>query len=55
LPHLEATFDSIIDAFRFFDKDGDGYVSKKEILQALNQASPGGRAADQIGIKRFGS
>jgi len=53
LPHLEATFDTIIDAFRFFDKDGDGYVSKKEIVQALNEASPGGRAADQIGIKRF--
>eukprot|EP00252_Welwitschia_mirabilis_P007388 TRINITY_DN18692_c0_g1_i4.p1 TRINITY_DN18692_c0_g1~~TRINITY_DN18692_c0_g1_i4.p1 ORF type:complete len:122 (+),score=33.84 TRINITY_DN18692_c0_g1_i4:203-568(+) len=53
LPDLEASFDTIADAFQYFDKDGDGYVSKKEIIQAINDASPGGRDADRIGIKRF--
>ncbi|KAH9311907.1 hypothetical protein KI387_026942, partial [Taxus chinensis] len=53
LPDLEATFDTIVDTFVFFDKDGDGYVSKNEILRAINEASPGGRAADRIGMRRF--
>lgn len=50
LPQLEVTFDRIADAFVFFDKDGDGYVSKKEIVQAMDEASPGSR---RIGLKRF--
>eukprot|EP00249_Psilotum_nudum_P013749 c24487_g1_i2 orf=496-1161(-) len=54
LPELESTFDTIVDAFIFFDKDGDGYVSKKEIVLAINDASPGRRGAgDRIGVKRF--
>ena len=52
LPQLEVTFDRIADVF--FDKDGDGYVSKKEIVEAIGQASPGSRHASKIGIKRFG-
>jgi calcium-binding protein CML len=54
LPQLEVTFDRIADAFVFFDKDGDGYVSKKEIVEAIGQASPGSRHANRIGLKRFG-
>lgn len=53
LPQLEVTFERIADAFIFFDKDGDGYVSKKEIVEAIGQASPGSRHADRIGLKRF--
>ena len=54
LPQLEVTFDRIADAFVFFDKDGDGFVSKKEIVEAIGQASPGSRNANKIGLKRFG-
>ncbi|MCO5599370.1 hypothetical protein L7F22_053472 [Adiantum nelumboides] len=50
---LEKSFDKIADAFVFFDKDCDGYVSKSEIVEAIGQASPGSRNADRIGLKRF--
>eukprot|EP01018_Ginkgo_biloba_P015875 Gb_04277 [translate_table: standard] len=53
LPHLEATFDTIVDTFVFFDKNGDGYVTKKEMVQAIHEVSPVERTADDIGIKRF--
>lgn len=53
MPQLEVTFDRIVDAFVFFDKDGDGYVSKNEIVQAINDASPGSRHAGSIGLQRF--
>lgn len=53
LPELEATFDTIVDAYLFFDKDGDGYVSKAEIIAATNEFSSGKNVNDQIGIKRF--
>ena len=54
LAQLEATFDRIVDAFLFFDKDRDGYVNKKEIVEAIGQASPGSRNANTIGLRRFG-
>lgn len=53
MAQLEESFDRIADAFAFFDKDCDGYVSKKEIVEAIGQASPGSRNADRIGLKRF--
>ncbi|KAI5067310.1 hypothetical protein GOP47_0017838 [Adiantum capillus-veneris] len=53
LAQLEESFDKIADAFVFFDKDCDGYVSKSEIVEAIGQASPGSRNADRIGLKRF--
>lgn len=53
LTQLEKSFDKIADAFVFFDKDCDGFVSKNEIVEAIGQASPGSRHADRIGLKRF--
>ena len=55
MPELEATFDTIVDAYLFFDKDKDGYVSKAEIIAAIDESSSGKKGNDQIGIKRFGS
>lgn len=54
LPELEATFDTIVDAYLYFDKDKDGYVSKAEIVSAINESSSGKKGNDQIGVKRFG-
>ena len=53
LPDLEATFDEIVEAFVYFDRNKDGYVSKKEMIYAINEASPG-RQGTKIGVQRFG-
>ncbi|KAL2630772.1 hypothetical protein R1flu_015458 [Riccia fluitans] len=52
LPELEATFETIVEAFVFFDSNGDGYVSKNELVTSINQATPG-RQSDKIGLRRF--
>ncbi|KAH7332477.1 hypothetical protein KP509_20G089500 [Ceratopteris richardii] len=53
LTELEESFDKIADTFVFFDKDCDGYVSKKEIVEAIGQSTPVARNASRIGLKRF--
>lgn len=53
LPQLETTFDTIVEAFVFFDRDKDGYVSKDELVGAINEISPGKQGA-RIGMQRFG-
>jgi len=53
LPDLEHTFDEIAEAFVFFDRNKDGYVSKKEMIWAINEASPSGRQGHKIGVQRF--
>jgi calcium-binding protein CML len=52
LPQLEATFDTIVEAFVFFDRNKDGYVSKEDLVDAINRSSPG-RQGDKIGLERF--
>jgi len=52
LPQLETTFDTIVEAFVFFDRDKDGYVSKDELVGAINEISPGKQGA-RIGMQRF--
>ncbi|KAF9606791.1 hypothetical protein IFM89_028167 [Coptis chinensis] len=37
---LEATFNTIVEAFLFFDKNGDGKLNRKEMVKAMNEASP---------------
>uniref|UniRef100_A0A2P2LYB1 Putative calcium-binding protein CML21 n=1 Tax=Rhizophora mucronata TaxID=61149 RepID=A0A2P2LYB1_RHIMU len=51
MPHLEATFQTLVDAFVFLDKDKNGYVSKNEMVQAINET--GERSSGGIALKRF--
>lgn len=37
----------------FFDRNKDGYVSKDELVGAINEISPGKQGA-KIGMQRFG-
>lgn len=52
-PQLEATFDTIIQAFIFLDKNGDGKLNRKEMVKALNEASPYERSPARITKTRF--
>lgn len=51
MPDLEATFETLVDAFVFLDKNKDGYVSKGEMIQAIDET--GERASGRIALKRF--
>lgn len=54
MPKLEATFETLVDAFVFLDKNKDGYVSKSEMVQAINETTSGERSSGRIAMKRFG-
>ncbi|MBA0776950.1 hypothetical protein Gotri_011882 [Gossypium trilobum] len=47
-----ATFETLVDAFVLLDKNKDGYVSKTEMVQAINES--GERSSGPIATKRFG-
>ncbi|XP_022716614.1 probable calcium-binding protein CML21 isoform X2 [Durio zibethinus] len=51
MPNLEATFETLVDAFVFLDKNKDGYVSKNEMVQAITES--GERSSGRIAMKRF--
>ncbi|GKV36467.1 hypothetical protein SLE2022_020420 [Rubroshorea leprosula] len=51
MPSLESTFETLVDTFVFLDKNNDGYVSKAEMVQAINES--GERSSGRIAIKRF--
>ncbi|XP_043700652.1 probable calcium-binding protein CML21 [Telopea speciosissima] len=53
LPDLEATFETLVDTFVFLDKNKDGYVSKNEMVQAINETNSGERSSGRIALKRF--
>ncbi|XP_051125073.1 probable calcium-binding protein CML21 isoform X2 [Andrographis paniculata] len=53
IPNLEATFETLVDAFVFLDKNNDGYVSKSEMVEAMNETSSGERSSGRIAMKRF--
>ncbi|POO02910.1 Parvalbumin [Trema orientale] len=53
LPNLEATFETLVDAFVFLDKNKDGYVSKSEMVEAINETASGERSSGRIAMKRF--
>jgi hypothetical protein len=54
LGSLEPTFETLVDSFVFLDKNKDGYVSKNEMIQAINETIGGERSSGRIGMKRFG-
>ncbi|CBI39804.3 hypothetical protein VitviT2T_030061 [Vitis vinifera] len=53
MPNLEATFETLVDAFVFLDKNKDGYVSKSEMVHAINETTAGERSSGRIAMKRF--
>lgn len=53
LPNLEVTFETLVDAFVFLDKNKDGHVSRNEMIQAINETTSGERSSGRIGMRRF--
>ncbi|CAL5341532.1 unnamed protein product [Camellia sinensis] len=53
MPSLEATFETLVNAFVFLDKNKDGYVSKSEMIDAINETTTGERSSGRIAMKRF--
>ncbi|XP_022155007.1 probable calcium-binding protein CML21 [Momordica charantia] len=53
MPKLEETFESLVDAFVFLDKNKDGYVSKSEMVSAIHETTSGERSSGRIAMKRF--
>ncbi|KAE8691161.1 putative calcium-binding protein CML21 [Hibiscus syriacus] len=51
MPDLEATFETFVEAFVFLDKNKDGFVSRNEMAQAVNES--GERSAGKLAMKRF--
>ncbi|XP_047334921.1 probable calcium-binding protein CML21 [Impatiens glandulifera] len=51
MPNLDSTFETLVDAFVFLDKNKDGYVSKTEMIQAIDET--GERSSGRIAMKRF--
>ncbi|ONK68204.1 uncharacterized protein A4U43_C05F8780 [Asparagus officinalis] len=52
-PDLQATFETLVNAFVFLDKNSDGYVSKSEMVQAINETTSGERSSGPIAMRRF--
>nr|GEZ11933.1 probable calcium-binding protein CML22 [Tanacetum cinerariifolium] len=52
-PELKATFDTIIEAFLFLDKNGDGKLNKKDMLKAMNEDFPMEKSPTHITKTRF--
>ncbi|XP_077228825.1 calcium-binding EF-hand family protein [Tasmannia lanceolata] len=52
-PQVEATFDTIVEAFLFLDNNSDGKLNKKDVVRALNEASPGEKSPGHITTSRF--
>ena len=52
-PQLQATFNIIIEAFLFLDKKGKGKLNRKDVVQALNEASSLERSPSHVTHTRF--
>jgi len=53
IPNLEATFETLVETFVFLDTNKDGYVSKSEMVHAINETTSGERSSGRIAMKRF--
>ncbi|XAR67310.1 hypothetical protein NMG60_11002017 [Bertholletia excelsa] len=53
MPNLESTFETLVDAFVFLDKNKDGYVSRSEMIQAINETGTGEQSSGALAMKRF--
>lgn len=53
IPDLETTFETMVDSFVFLDKNKDGYVSKEEMVGAINETTTGERSSGRIAMRRF--
>ncbi|KAL1556111.1 putative calcium-binding protein cml21 [Salvia divinorum] len=53
VPNLDSTFETLVDAFVFLDKNKDGYVSKNEMVDAINETTSGERSSGRIAMRRF--
>lgn len=54
MANLEATFETLADAFAFLDKNKDGLVSKSEMVEAIHETTSGERSSGRIAMRRFG-
>ncbi|XP_044500545.1 probable calcium-binding protein CML22 isoform X2 [Mangifera indica] len=52
-PELRATFDTIVEAFLFLDKNGDGKLNKKDMLKSLNESYPREKSPAHVTKNRF--
>ncbi|XP_076948037.1 putative calcium-binding protein CML22 [Bidens hawaiensis] len=52
-PELKATFDTIIEAFLFLDKNGDGKLNKTDVIKAMNEDFPTEKSPTHITKTRF--
>lgn len=52
-PQLKSTFDTIIEAFLFLDKNGDGKLNKRDMVKAMNEDSPLEKSPMHITRTRF--
>lgn len=52
-PELKATFDTIVEAFLFLDKNGDGKLNKKDMLKSLNESYPREKSPAHVTKNRF--
>eukprot|EP00262_Sarcandra_glabra_P012922 TRINITY_DN3441_c0_g1_i1.p1 TRINITY_DN3441_c0_g1~~TRINITY_DN3441_c0_g1_i1.p1 ORF type:complete len:101 (+),score=22.29 TRINITY_DN3441_c0_g1_i1:66-368(+) len=52
-PQLEAIFDTLVEAFLFLDKNGDGKLNKKDMVHAFNGGYPREKSPRHISMSRF--
>ncbi|XP_073099058.1 probable calcium-binding protein CML22 [Elaeis guineensis] len=52
-PQVEATFDAIVDAFLFLDKNGDGKIKRKDMMLAFNETTTKEKSPKHITLRRF--
>ncbi|XP_058736812.1 probable calcium-binding protein CML22 [Vicia villosa] len=53
LAQLGEVFDSIVEIFLFFDKNGDGKLNKKDMMRTMNETNPKERSPAHITKNRF--